>query len=812
MNKIIKIILIALIIIINFTTVSFSEKNDQATSRFQVASGAFSDQFYEAALSLFKRFINDFPENELVPAAKLYIAKCLYYRQKYSESLTELKRLKEGGNLQLEDQINYWLAKIFFEKTDYPASLDYLQKITKNASSDYYFKAKHLKALIYLKTNQTKKAKANFEIIIQNSVNQKLKDHACQNLLQVYINENDFYSLNNSAKKYLDDNPQTEIKDQIFFYLAEIHYKKDYLKESIRHYKQALLITDNPQLRDLIYQGLGLTYLKQDDPALAKRTIDKIIDDELRIFSQGLYYFNISDHIQALESFDIYLKRHPKGKLLAKVYLKKADTFYEMGRINDSLSVYNVILKKFSGSEYTKVRNKAHYGLAWCYLKNSNFKKAIAEFKKALEYSNDPAVKISSKIQIADAYQEAKKYQEALDIYNQIIKDYPNTLYADYIQFQIGMIFIKEKMLEEAFLSFRNLTKNFPNSKLVPEAKYYLAVGYFSQNKYQAAEEILSNLINEYPHSEIISEAYYLYAKCFFNQKKYQKALDIFLEIINKYKNLRISELAYYDAGLAYLNLDDFTKAKDLYRKFVKIHSNSEYLNSVNFYLGGIYEKEGNFNEAEKYYKKVAENSRETLTKQEALLSLGHLAWQKDNLEKAKQYFKEGAQAKTSFGLKSKLYLAKAYQQNQETEQALKLYEELIQSQSKISEIALIDKAFLLKDLKKYQQAAKAFKEAVKGGSNSAPIRFALGQCLEKENLNQEAIGQYFKLIYAYPEEYPDDSDQNYKVKAYFRIAKIYENQKDLSQAKKAYQKIIDLEVKESKIAKKRLEKLKNNQ
>ncbi len=48
---------------------------------------------------------------------------------------------------------------------------------------------------------------------------------------------------------------------------------------------------------------------------------------------------------------------------------------------------------------------------------------------------------MSSQIQIADAYQETGKYIEALDIYNLILKSQPNTVYADYVQFQVGMCF-----------------------------------------------------------------------------------------------------------------------------------------------------------------------------------------------------------------------------------------------------------------------------------------------------------------------------------------------------------------------------------
>ena len=97
-------------------------------------------------------------------------------------------------------------------------------------------------------------------------------------------------------------------------------------------------------------------------------------------------------------------------------------------------------------------------------LRTYTYKKAIEEFKNTLEDADDPLVKVSSQVQIANAYQETAKYDEALDIYNEILRDYPNTIYADYIQFQIGIVFLKKKDLEKSFLALRNLKNNFLKS------------------------------------------------------------------------------------------------------------------------------------------------------------------------------------------------------------------------------------------------------------------------------------------------------------------------------------------------------------
>lgn len=792
------------LILVFASTASFSREAGPAQRQYQTAMGAFLDEFYPAAASLFEKFIADHPENTLVPEAKFYLAKCFYHRQNYSKSLIKLKELSQKPPPELESAINYWIAKIFYQKEDFGSCLEHLKKTLNDPESQHYLEAKYLQAQTYLKLNKKEKAKINFQALIKKSDRQDLKDSSFQNLLSLYKQSEDFNKIKFTAQNYLKDNPETKIKDQIHFYLGKSWNQKNQLPKAISSYKLALKETKNPNLRDLVYQNLGLAYLEQGKSALGKRTIDRINNNQQRLYAQGLYYLNSQNQIQALESFSNYIRRYPEGKFLAKTYLMKADLLYETGRINDSASLYYTIIENFPQPEHDQVRNLAHYGLAWCYFKKRNFNKAINRFQKTLQTTQDHSLKIISQIQIGDAYLKSGKHQKALDTYNQILKKYPATLHKDYIQFQIGMLFIEQRMIDKALLAFSNLIENFPGSYLLPKAKYYQAVGHFWQREYEKTRHLLSSLKEEYPDKVIIPEAKYLYAKCLFNQGQYRKALEKFKEISLENKNLPVAEFSLMDAGLAHLNLKEFAKAKETYLHFLQTYPGSEHFASVAFQLGGLYEMKENYQEAKRYYKKVIENSKKTSVKQEAWFSLGHLAWNEGNLIEAEKYFHKGSQTETSIGLKNKLYLAKIYQERGQTKKALALYEKLINSQTDISKIALANKGLLFEKKEKYAKAIKFLKQAYKEKEVSSPqILFSLANCLEKENLTQEALKYFFELIYSYPKE------ADYKVRAYFRIARLYENQNDFNQAQQAYQKIIDLGARESNIAKARLKRIK---
>lgn len=791
---------------------SFGVYASDEAERFNVAAKAFGDGFYDASLSLFGKFGRDFPESHLFYKSKLYIAKCRYYKQDYRQALEVLLDLDELKIKDFIDEVYYLTGLIYFKGKDFDKAFDYVEKIINEYSdSRLKWQAHYLMADIYQEIDKMGKAKEIFNIIIYNAKNSELIDNAYFQLLKIYLQEKEYLQIISICQDYIRRFPKGGLKEKVKFYLGESYYAQGDWAKALRSYKNALGTGQDAGITDLVYQGLGFTYLGKGQKSDAKINIDRIKDKQLRLFSQGVYYFKVKDYIQALETFTIFLRDYRQSPFLAQAYLNKADIFYEMGRLNDSIYVYQHILDNFKDSENADTINRAHYGLAWCHLKNGKFKKAIEEFESTLEYTDNPVVKSSSQIQIADAYQETGKYEEALDIYSKIIKEQPNTIYADYIQFQIGMIFLKRKELEKSFLALNNLKNNFPSSRLIPQVQYYLAVGYFSQDNYAQAKSLLQDLIKKFPQNDLIPKVHYLYGKCFFNEGDYQQALTIFKKIAGKYKGREIEELAYIDMGNAFLNLSLFDNAKKTWKDYLKRYPQSQNSGLVLLYLGGLYEKEKKYIEAEKYYKMILVKHKKTLFTQEALLSLGHLYWNKGDLTKAQKYFEQLVKKDSLLAGKGKLYLAKVLAQQGKNQKALRLYNQLSDLESVVSKLALADKAFLLKEMKDYKEAIKGFKKAIAAGMDAAGLRFSLGLCLEKIGQDDEAVEEFLKVIYMFSQQNKEslaDKSKNYEMKSYFRIARIYEKKGNIEAAKKTYENIINLGVKEAKIATARLAEL----
>lgn len=781
--------------------------------QFHTAAKAFSDQFYDASLSLFERFIKEFPNSPEIFKAKLYLAKCYYYKQSYPKALKILSGIEvKKAAADLLDEIYYWLAILYFKGKDFDKAISYTKKLIDGyPESKFRWPGHYLLAESYKEAGKLTAAQETFSVIISDALDNDTIEDAYLELFRLYLEQGKQAKLISLGRGYLKKFSRSHNRGKVYFYLAESYYAKGNWKKASSHYQKALRVYPDSDLQDLIYQGLGFNYIEQSNSLEAKIAIDKIKDKQLRLSSQGAYYFKSKDYLQALETFNMFIRDYPQSSLIEDAYLNKADILYELGRLNDAVYAYQYILDNFSRSDNPEVSNKAHYGLAWSYLKNGKFKKAIDEFKNTLEYAYNPVVKVSSQIHIADAYQETARFDQALDIYKDILENHPNTIYADYIQFQIGLTFLKKKDLEKAFFALRNLKNNFSSSKLVPQAQYYLAVGYFTQEDYEETKILLEDFAKKFPQDDLVAKARYLYGKCFFNQKDYQKALRIFKEVVEGYSDSDIEELSLIDMGTTYLHLLLSEAAKKTWLQFLKKYPHSQYRSSVALRLGGLYEKEKNFSEAEKYYTKVFHSHKDSSWSHEAMLALGHLYWNNNDLNKAQGYFQKLAKKKTPIALKAKLYSAKLFTQKENYQAALEIYNQLSNLESPIAKIAHLDKAFLLKEMKEYSKAIVVFQKAIALGVDTQELRFSLGVCFEKIGKSEDAVEQYFKAIYNFVQNNSQQSDpetKDYKTKSFFRIARIYERDNNIDEAKKIYQRIIDSGVKESTIAQVRLGEL----
>ncbi|MBN2120056.1 MAG: tetratricopeptide repeat protein [Candidatus Omnitrophica bacterium] len=794
------------LVIVAFLAIETSGVFANEDEDFYVAQKAFSEGFYDAAEGLFRKFISMYPQSTKGDEAKLIIAKSLFYKERFSDAekiLQELIASETAGSAK--SKALHWLGEINFQAKKYETAVEFFKKAREDKSdpSTFWWSTYSL-GFSYLELDDKDEAYEVFTDIIKNSPEGEVRQKAFYALCKSYYKDKKYDSLQELAVSWLEEFPASALRDYIYFYLGESQYFfREFLKAS-EYYKQALAVSKDESLKDSIFQGLGWSCLEKENFSEAKDWFFKISSQEIKLYSLGSLYFKLHDYKEAHDYFDKFIESYPQSSFIYKAYLGEAESLYNLGRINDAFSYYNKITEAKDSLVDKKILEEAYYSLGWCYLKMNDYRKAIDQFKK-LTFSKEAIIKISAQINIGDVYQESGNLNEALEVYEQVLREFSDNLYSDYIQLQIGLCLLKKDDLEAALLAFDSLVKNFPSSKLEPEALYYAALCHASLGNFQEAARILEDSIARFGQSKTLKKMYLLITQVYIENGDSDNVLRVFSEAAKKFSgDSEFLERMQVQKGLFYIDQGQEDLAKKEFEKFLKTFPDSELKERIFLYLANIYHKEQDYSRAKTYYNQILKKGSASKYSYQARLDLAQIIWEEGNHEDAQAILKDNLSLSSSKEVivQTKLMLIEFMLSQGSFTKALEFCDNLIEAYPDSKGFFYFKKAQIYEDNEDYQQAYQNYLKAQEAQFDSPQLRFSKGYALEKMGNSGEAIKNFLEGIYIFPD------DKKNIIKSYLRIAKLYEKLGQPREASKAYRKIIDMDVEEAKYAREKLEEL----
>jgi outer membrane protein assembly factor BamD len=240
---------------------------------------------------------------------------------------------------------------------------------------------------------------------------------------------------------------------------------------------------------------------------------------------------------------------------------------------------------------------------------------SCSEYQKAMK-SEDVAVKYT----MAEKMYEAKKYNKAIRLFEQIAPAYRGKPSAEKMFYMYSQSLYLTKQYYSAGYQFESFTANYPKSEKIEEAAFLGAKSFSKLSPVYSLEQVdtyksidkLQNFIDVYPESSYLPEANVLAKelreklekKAFENAKQYNTignfksaivALDNF---IIDYPGTPFKEKALYyklDSSYklainsVYSKMEErLQNAKNAYNSLVKLNANSEFKNKADEMLARI--------------------------------------------------------------------------------------------------------------------------------------------------------------------------------------------------------------------------------
>jgi TolA-binding protein len=127
-----------------------------------------------------------------------------------------------------------------------------------------------------------------------------------------------------------------------------------------------------------------------------------------------------------------------------------------------------------------------------------------------------------------DQYESNMLKQQAIEIYQRILEDFPHFQYADKVRFFMAHEYFELGQTDEMLKQYQTLIGQFPDSQYTPEAHLLLGDYYFNEKQDVKQSTLEYEAVLKYPQSSAIAAARYKLAWCKINAVDYAGALALF--------------------------------------------------------------------------------------------------------------------------------------------------------------------------------------------------------------------------------------------------------------------------------------------
>ena len=808
------------VFILATSTIKPVEAQSKERELFIVAQKAFEDGFYNVAIRYINQLLSEHPKTDKQVQSQLLLGQCYFFQAKYLKAYEVFQGLL--GLSELQDATLFWLGETYLKGSDFSqAEKHYLQLIEIYSESIYAPQAYYSLGWVYFEQNKYEDAKKTFKNLLIKFPNHKLGEDTSYKLGEIEYNLGNYENTADHFTSFVEKYPKTTKQAESYFYIAESYYYLENNLKAITFYAKSAESSYDSKLVLMSTVSMGWCYLKLNKLNLAKQQFNKayayskekgILSDDV-LLGQASLYSETKEYDKALEAYSNLIDQFPNSKRITDAYLGKASSYYLSGYFKEAISTYRSFIDKFENSDQKEIIEKAYFGLAWSYLKDGNLDESIKIFEAVKAKTQNNIVRISALSQIGDAYQDSDQLDKAVEIYDKILNEFSDSPYTDYVQYRQGIALLKMNKVDAATLSFQSLQANFPESNYLKDIDYYLAVANFKKEDWVAAKEHISEFMKDLPETNtFLAESHYILALSEFNLRQYNKALKSFQTIIKIYPSQtamkRDSEINIAKCHYELKNIKDAIKRFNL---LVNKYPQSETAQEALIWLGDHYLEASEFDKAISHYLEFVKRFLSSEKLPVVYYELGQAYQAKSEYDLALNAFKKiNDPNDNEVYAKAKLAIAEIFEKEMDPESAVLTYQSIIDSSPEFKKDAYVKIAEIHKTANNYAEALDAYTKAVRSKPGLSKIKnsklqFYIGDTCELLNKSEQAIEEYLKIPYIYP------NDIGWVTRAYLRIARIFEDNDKWDSAILTYKKIIELQADEAKFAKERLDWIKIN-
>ena len=339
--------------------------------------------------------------------------------------------------------------------------------------------------------------------------------------------------------------PQTPLLNIALFMLGDAQYYagRDKLEENFPRIASAYqeAITSFPKSRDAARASFmrakaykEMNYLKEAEGYI-KLMVMEYPDSKYTLMAKALLaeiFLDLDRRDEAQSLLEEIMANNPKGNLIRDIYIRLGESFFDDGLFGKSVEVFKYILKEVP--DYYVRHPEILYYLGESYFNLNRMELARAylyHYINLVPESKDADLVMA---RIGDTYKEDGNEQKAIQIYDQVRKQYPDSVGALVAMMRLAdagalrTLFPPNQIFTEledgaegaALKMYLNVANTKDDSPLVQLALFRIGQSYFNLDEHKAAMNAILELLTRFPNSSLADEAKRLLSRAILEEAK----------------------------------------------------------------------------------------------------------------------------------------------------------------------------------------------------------------------------------------------------------------------------------------------------
>lgn len=464
-----------------------------------------------------------------------------------------------------------------FNQKDYVEANNYFERffINHNQIDELYSTAKYYSGESLLNLGEKHAATERYEYLANNFKWSKFRDAALYKLGVIYFDMKKFEQSRDRLTILISDYSSTQYFGNALYWIGESYVEEGGIDNAIKFLEDAVANRRGNKYIDYSIYSLANVYERKGEYQKAVENYDQLLsfykDSKFASIAQfriGYCYFKLKEYQSTVIELQNPVIETLEPEFLSEAVYVLANSYYRLEEFQSAENIFRKFTLEYRDSDLFR---SAQYGLAWTFFQQEKYNDAFEMFNTLSSIGD--SIGVNSFYWKGESKRYAGNQKEALSIFTEFLKKYPE-------------------------------------SDLASNAKYQVGGIYFISDKFKESEKFLLASVDS-DNPIVKSKAYLLLGEMNLNKQDFSSARENFKKALSLADTLSDT----YLGGLLGLGISSFQlkQYNDAVRSLIDLEIKDANFsrNKVNFYLAESYFAKGNFSEAIKRYNKIDKDDRE---------------------------------------------------------------------------------------------------------------------------------------------------------------------------------------------------------